>query len=75
MTDESEGKLAELVTRRPLSPNNQRKLWARVTLIKRILIGRGFISAQEWDAEEGAMVRDIEEKMKASIKRELGLDE
>lgn len=75
MSDVLEKKLDELVARKPLSPNNQRKLWARVTIIKRILIGRGFITAAEWEAEESAMVRDIEAKMRDGVKRELGLDE
>ena len=67
--------LEQMVQRRPLSAKNLRKLWARSTMVKRLLIQHGWVSAQQWEAEEAAMVRDIENKMRADIRKELGLDE
>lgn len=66
--------LDEALARRGLSPINQRKLWARTIIIKRIFIKRGYITAAEWDAEEAALIRDIESKMLENLRKELGLD-
>lgn len=65
----------EIVARRPLSAKNLRKLWARSTMVKRLLIKHGWVSLEQWEAEEEAMVRDIENKMREEVKKELGLDE
>lgn len=67
--------LEQIVQRRPLSAKNLRKLWARSTMTKRLMIRHGWVSAEQWDAEETAMVRDIEAKMRADVRKELGLDE
>jgi hypothetical protein len=58
-----------------MSQTNLRKLWARSTIVKRILIGRGFITKEQWEEEEGAMVRDIENKIRAEVRKEMGLED
>lgn len=70
-----EDQLEQIVQRRPLSAKNLRKLWARSVMTKRLMIRSGWISAEQWEAEEAAMVRDIENKMREDIRKELGLDE
>jgi len=70
-----EEQLDQIVQRRPLSAKNLRKLWARSVMTKRLMIRNGWVSAEQWEAEEAAMVRDIENKMREDIRKELGLDE
>ncbi len=69
MSDEVE----EIIKRRGVSPINQKRLWARSTLVKQLLIRFGFITLEAWEKEEAAMVRDIENKIREQILQDLGL--
>lgn len=69
----SDDEVRKIVQLRGLSSENQKRLWARGTVIKRLLIKAGLTTHEAFDAEVEAMVRDINNKMEAAVRKDLGL--
>ena len=57
-----------------LTSHKQRVIWARLTTVKRILIQQGMTTHEEFEAMSAAMVRDIDQKVLAGVRKDLGLD-
>ena len=67
--------IKRLVSKRGLSPLNQKRCWARTTEIKSILIKNGMTTAQEFDSHVDSMVQDINAKVEESIRKNVGAEE
>lgn len=69
-------KAEEIAARKAiLTPPKQRVVWARLTTIKRILIAHGLTTHEKFEEMADAMVRDIDNKVLESTKRDLGLED
>ena len=76
LKNELSGKVEKIAQSKAiLTPQKQRVVWARLTTIKRILIRKGLTTDAEFEQMAGAMVRDIDNKVLESVKKDLGLDE
>jgi ribosome assembly protein YihI (activator of Der GTPase) len=58
-----------------LTPRKQRIIWARLTAVKRLLVKAGLTTHEEFEEMVEAMVRDIDNKVKENLAKELGLYE
>jgi hypothetical protein len=73
---ENEQRVKEMADSKPiLTPEKQRVLWARVTAIKTVLIRAGLTTPAEFRQIEDGMVRDINAKVLAAVREDLGLEE
>lgn len=68
-------KLEEVIGRRGLTAQQQKRLWARATACKRLLIEAGLATEGEFNRVEEAMLRDVETKVAAGIRKTVGADE
>lgn len=74
MTDEKKDeKFLELAEKTPLTPRQQKILWARVTTVKRILVRHGLTTHEEFEEMVAAMHRDIIKRDIDRIKETVGL--
>ncbi len=72
---DSEDRLKDIAKRKViLTPHKQRVVWARLTTIKRILIQNGLTTHEKFEEMADAMVRDIDNKVEASVRKDLGAD-
>ena len=67
--------IEKLLNTGPLSPWQQRRLWACVSTIKKILIKAGLTTHEEFEATARAMMNDIDNKNRETILKELGGDD
>jgi len=74
MSDSEDELVKRLLEQRTMRPTFLRRMWARTTLIKQLLIKLGFITKEEWEVQEKGMVNDIENKLREQIRAEYDLD-
>ena len=67
--------LREIARRQPLSPRQARRVWARATAIRGVLIRLGLATTDELNAEEDRLLLEYEERILKTLKQTTGAED
>ena len=71
----SENKLRAIASRRELTPRQQRRLWARATVLRHFMIKAGLCTVDEFRRMEDEVLQSVEEANIKNLKMTVGADD
>lgn len=74
MSDKSRRKIEAIARQRPLTPAQQRRVWARVTACRHFLVRAGLCTVDEFNGMENEILQDAEQKILENLKQTTGAD-